>query len=62
MTDVGEVMNECISVEFESLKISIVRWPLGSDSITVTSQWAWWRLKSPASRLLTELFIKAQIK
>ena len=30
--------------------------------ITVTSQWAWWRLKSPASPLFTQLFIQAQIK
>ena len=27
-----------------------------SDTITVTSQWAQWRLKSPASRLFTRLF------
>ena len=31
-------------------------------SITVTSQWATWRLKSPASRLFTRPFIQAQIK
>ena len=30
--------------------------------ITVTSQWAQWCLKPPASRLLTEPFIQAQIK
>ena len=30
--------------------------------ITVTSQWAWWRLKSPASRLFTQPFIQVQIK
>ena len=30
--------------------------------ITMTSQWAWWRLKSPASRLFTHLFIQAQMK
>ena len=33
-----------------------------SVSITMTSQWARWRLKSPASRLFTQLFIQAQIK
>ena len=27
--------------------------------ITMTSQWTWWRLKSPASRLFTQLFIQA---
>ena len=32
------------------------------QNITVTSQWVRWRLKSPASRLLTEAFIQAQIK
>ena len=37
---------------------------LGMDMlrITVTSLWARWRLKSPASRLFTELFIRAHIK
>ena len=28
----------------------------------VTSQWARWRLKSPASLLFTQLFVQAQIK
>ena len=31
-------------------------------TITMTSQWARWRLKSPASRLFTQAFIQAQIK
>ena len=31
-------------------------------SITMTSWWARWRLKSPASRLFTRPFIRAQIK
>ena len=30
--------------------------------ITMTSQWAWWRLRSPVSRLFTQPFIRAQIK
>ena len=30
--------------------------------ITMTSKWARWRLKSPASRLFTQPFIQAQIK
>ena len=30
--------------------------------ITMTSQWARWRLKSPVSRLFTQPFIQAQIK
>ena len=31
-------------------------------SITLTSQWPWWRLKSPASRLFTQSFTQVQIK
>ena len=34
----------------------------GLPPITVTSWWAWWRLKSPASRLFTQSFMQAQIK
>ena len=30
--------------------------------ITMTSQWAWWRLRSPASGLFTQPFIQTQIK
>ena len=30
--------------------------------ITMTSQWVGWRLKSPASQLFTQSFIRAQIK
>ena len=33
-----------------------------ASTITMTSKWARWRLKSPASRLFTELFIQTQIK
>ena len=36
--------------------------PVIGASITVTSEWVRWRLKSPATRLLTQLFILAQIK
>ena len=32
------------------------------DSITVTSWWARWRLKSPASRLFAQPFVQAYIK
>ena len=31
-------------------------------NITMTSWWAWWRLKSPASQLFTKPFVQAQIK
>ena len=39
-------------------------WPIiqSSHCIIVTSQWVRWRLKSPAQRLFTQLFILAQIK
>ena len=30
--------------------------------ITMTSQWEWWRLKSPASRVFSQPFLQAQIK
>ena len=36
--------------------------PMRSFRITMTSQWARWRLKSPASRLFTQPFIQAQVK
>ena len=36
------------------------RW--STVNITTTSYWARWRLKSPASRLFTQSFIRAQIK
>ena len=35
---------------------------LTGSFITMTSQWARWRLKSPASRYFTQQFIQAQIK
>ena len=35
---------------------------VASFRITMTSYWALWRLKSPASRLFTQPFIRAQIK
>ena len=39
-------------------KIHSIACPQGRAIITVTSQWAWWRLKSPAARLLTQTFIQ----
>ena len=35
---------------------------IAQESITMTSQWVGWRLKSPASRLFTQPFIRAQNK
>ena len=37
-------------------------WRNIATSITMTSSWAWWCLKSPASRLFTQSFVQAQIK
>ena len=46
---------------FDTESTSILEWtPL--CFITVASEWARWRLKSPASRLLIQAFIEAQIK
>ena len=42
-------------------KCSIIE-PLFPHIITVTSWWAWWRLKSPVSRLFTQPFVQAQMK
>ena len=50
---------------------TISRWPFcewrqlineNVSNIAMTSKWARWRLKSPASRLFTQPFIQAQIK
>ena len=40
-----------------------IQWPLlhWLHSITMTSQWARWRFKSPASRLFAQPFVQAQI-
>ena len=46
----------------------ILHWQINSShllvvsDITMTSQWAWWRHRSPASWLFTQPFIRAQIK
>ena len=34
---------------------------ISGKNITVTSQWAWWRLESPASRLFAQVLVQAQI-
>ena len=43
-------------------KVIAKRKPQNKLYVTMTSQWAWWRLKSPASRLFTQPFIQTQIK
>ena len=47
----------------KSLDLAAI-WQLSTAAlfITIASQWARWRLKSPASRLFTHAFIQAQIK
>ena len=47
----------CFFVNTQPL-IAIETWNI----VTMTSQWARWRLKSSASRLFTQMFIQAQIK
>ena len=42
--------------------IVIIGYAMSSMNITVTSLWARWSLKSPASRLFTQPFVQAQIK
>ena len=50
---------------YRALPRALTHWHLNTTSdifITVTSYWARWRLKSPASRLLIQPFVQAQIK
>ena len=46
----------------EYVYVSCMSWRHHEFFITVTSWWIQWRLKSPASRLFTQLFIQVQIK
>ena len=41
---------------------ALIQFMAGAKPIKMTSQWARWRLKSPASRLFTQPFIQTQIK
>ena len=47
---------------FITLGRTSIRVVLSPTLITVTPQWVQWHLKSPVSRLFTQLFIQAQIK
>ena len=63
----GDVINDAflhwLNTDSERMKWSIHEWWLRLwFIITMTSWWARWRLKSPTSRLFTELFVEAQIK
>ena len=48
--------------KYEDHFYTMYPWICISLPITMTSQWAWWRLRSPASRLFTQPFIQTQIK
>ena len=75
ITDVVEISNtrlpkifrNWILVHFNSGELwpilfeVLVRWRQ-ANTLTMASQWVGWRLKSPASRLFTQPFIRAQIK
>ena len=64
--------NTNISIKKMHMKLSFPEWrpfsPGGNELryspqlITVTSKWARWRLKSPASRLFTQPFIQVRLK
>ena len=45
-----------------TIKTMVMAYPVMVTLITMTSQWAWWRLKSPASRLFIQPFFQAYIK
>ena len=48
---------------YEAQRRGLCNWGIVPEVfITMTSQWAWWRLRSPASRLFTQPFIQTQIK
>ena len=49
------IINRLVSAFLVTIHIS-------DFNITVTSRWARWRLKSPASRLFTQSYVQAQIK
>ena len=64
MTDVATFLFWC-HLPFQNRKIIfILNWKecIYLCNITMTSEWARWRLKSPVSRLFTQPFIQTQIK
>ena len=58
---------DLVRLNYVNIKFAIALAPCTACSsavitfITVTSKWAWWRLKSPATRLFTQPFIQAKI-
>ena len=46
----------------KSLRVDDITTTQHKSTITMTSWWARWRLKSPASRAFAQLFVQAQIK
>ena len=59
-------MGLLLLTEITKIGIKITSWifitAILKYSITMTSQWTWWRLRSPASRLFTQPFIQTQIR
>ena len=63
--DIPQILWGVISVYFSLSSIPAsfcATLDIGQVRITMTSQWVGWRLKSPASWLFTQSFIRAQIK
>ena len=57
------VRADVLAVISQALRLVLTQWrSTSSYGITLTSQWAWLRLKSPASRLFTQPFVQTQIK
>ena len=58
-----EVIHKELSDLFPQLAQTWQTWGCNAlETITLTSQWARWRLKSPASLLFTQLLVQARIK
>ena len=53
--------DQCL-LSFVLIRLYDLSWWIHAIHITMTSQWAWWRLRSPASRLFTQPFIRVRIK
>ena len=58
----SETQTPCLKIVFLSSCMGPLCHVRMMHVITLTSQWARWRLKSPASGLFTQLFIQVQIK
>ena len=59
--EINPICLQAISL-FHCFSTMQTSWMEFSLNITMTSQWVRWRLKSPASRLITQRFIQGQIE